>query len=93
MCHLKNSELKNKLQKVKGRVVLTVDIVKNDSMNYAVFTEQGASASHMTAAKSLGRYFQDSDAVSAYTQVSNRIVMESPEPAPEADHHKNRCQN
>ena len=35
----------------KGRVVLRGDIVKDDSGSYAVFTEQGSSASQMTAAK------------------------------------------
>ena len=38
-------------QKYKGRVVLQGDIVKDDSGSYAVFTEQGSSASQMTAAK------------------------------------------
>ena len=38
-------------QKYKGRVVLRGDIVKDDSGSYAVFTEQGSSASQMTAAK------------------------------------------
>ena len=42
-CHLKNAELEAKHQKYKGRVVLRGDIVKDDS--YAVFTEQGSSAS------------------------------------------------
>ena len=36
-----------------GRVVLRGDIVKDDSGNFSVFTEQGVSASHMTAAKVL----------------------------------------
>ena len=50
-CHLENAELKPKLQKYKGRVALRVDIVKDNSGAYAVFTEQGSSASQMTAAK------------------------------------------
>ena len=50
-CHLKNSELEPKYQKYKGRIVLRGDIVKDDSGSYAVFTEQGSSASQMTAAK------------------------------------------
>ena len=50
LCHLKNSELEPKNQKYKGRVVLRGDIVKDDSGSYAVFTEQGSSASQMTAA-------------------------------------------
>ena len=73
ICHLKNSELKAKHQKYKGRVVLRGDIVKDDSGSYAVFTEQGSSASHMTAAKIMdiisrlpGCDGQAADAVSAY---------------------------
>ena len=53
-----------------------VDIVKDDSGSYAVFTEQGSSASQMTAAKVmdiisrlLGCAGQAADAVSAYTRV------------------------
>ena len=44
-------ELEAKHQKYKGRVVLRGDIVKDDSGPYAVFTEQGSSASQMTATK------------------------------------------
>ena len=51
ICHLKNAELEAKHQKYKGRVVLRGDIVKDNSCSYAVFTEQGSSASQMTAAK------------------------------------------
>ena len=51
ICHLKNAALEAKHQKYKGRVVLRGDIVKDDSGSYAVFTEQGSSASQMTAAK------------------------------------------
>ena len=51
ICHLKNAELVEKHQKYKGRVALRGDIVKDDSGSYAVFTEQGSSASQMTAAK------------------------------------------
>ena len=51
ICHLKNVELEAKHQKYKGRVVLRGDIVKDDSVSYAVFTEQGSPASQMTAAK------------------------------------------
>ena len=76
LCHLKNSELEPQYQKYKGRVVLRGDIVKDDSGSYAVFTEQGSSASQMTAAKVMdiisrlpGCARQAADAVSAYTQV------------------------
>ena len=76
ICHFKNAELEAKHQKYKGRVVLRGDIVKDDSGSYAVFTEQGSSASQMTPAKIMdiisrlpGCDGQEADAVSAYTQV------------------------
>ena len=76
LCHLKNSELDPQFQEYKGRVVLQGDIVKDDSGSYAVFTEQGSSASQMTAAKIMdiitrlpGYAEQATVAVSAYTQV------------------------
>ena len=50
LCHLKNAELEPQIQKNKGRVVFRGDILKNYSGAYAVFTEQGSSASQMTAA-------------------------------------------
>ena len=72
---MKNAELQAKHQKYKGRIVLRSDIVKDDSGSYAVFTEQGSSASQMTAAKVMdiisrlpGCAGQAADAVSAYTQ-------------------------
>ena len=46
ICHLKNSELEPKFRKYNGS-----DIVNDDSGSYAVFTEQGSSASQMTAGK------------------------------------------
>ena len=76
ICHLKNAELETKHQKYKGRVVLRGDIVKDDSGSYAVFTEQGSSASQMTAAEIMDIIYrlpgcdgQAADAVSAYAQV------------------------
>ena len=48
-CHQKNAELETKHQKYRGRSSLRGDIVKDDSGSYAVFTEQGSSASQMTA--------------------------------------------
>ena len=76
VCHLKNAELETKHQKYKGRIVLRRDIVKDDSGSCAVFTEQGSSASQMTAAKVVdiisrlpGCAGQAADAVSAETQV------------------------
>ena len=76
ICHLKNAELEAKHQKYKSRDVLRGDVVKDDSGSYAVFTEQGSSASQMTAAKITdiisrlpGCDGQAADAVSACTQV------------------------
>ena len=73
---------RQKHQKYKGRVVLRGDIVKDDSGFYAVFTEQGSSASQMTAAKVMdiisrlpGCAGQAADAVSAYTQVKWRMLQ------------------
>ena len=65
-----------KHQKYKGRVVLRGDIVKDDSGSYEVFTEQGSSASKMSAAKVMdiisrfpGCDGQAPDAICAYTKV------------------------
>ena len=76
ICFLKNAELEAKHPRHKGRVVLRGDIVKDDSGSYAVFTEQGSSASQITAAKVMdiisrlpGCDGQAADAVSADTQV------------------------
>ena len=78
LCHLKNAELETKHQKYKGRIVLRGDIVKDDSGSYAVFKEQGSSASQMTAAKVMdiisrlpGCAGQAADAVSAYHSGQN----------------------
>ena len=75
-CHLKNAELEAKHQKYKGRVVLRGGTVKDDSGSYAVFTEQGSSASQMTAAKVMDIISrlpdcagQAADAVSAETRM------------------------
>ena len=76
ICQLKNAELETEHQKYKGRVVLRRDMVKDASGSYALFTEQGSSASQMTAAKVMdiisglpGCAGQAADAVSAKTQV------------------------
>ena len=73
---------KPKHQKNKGRVVLRGDVVKDDTSAYAVFTEQGSSASQMTAAKVmdiisrlLGCSGQAADAVSAYTQEKWKMLQ------------------
>ena len=59
--------------------MLRGDIVKDNSGSYAVFTEQGSSASQMTAAKIMdiisrlpGCDGQAADAVSAFSQVNGR---------------------
>ena len=82
ICHLKSAELQQKHQMYKGRVVLRGDIVKDDSGAHAVFTEQGSSASQMTAAKAMdamarlpGCAGQAADAVSAYTLVKMEDVL------------------
>ena len=79
ICHLKNAELEpqfQQFQQYKGRAVLRGDIVNDDSGSYAVFTEQGSSASQMSAAQRMDVIArlpdcdgQAADAVSAYTQV------------------------
>ena len=76
LSHVKNSKLEPQYHKYKGRNVLRGDIVKADSGSYAVFTEQGSSASQMKAAKVMdiisrlpGCAGQAADAVSADTQV------------------------
>ena len=76
ICHLNDAELEARHQKYTGRVVLRGDIVKDDSGSHAVFTEQGSSASQVTAAKIMdiisrlpGCDGQAADAVSAKTQV------------------------
>ena len=76
ICHLKIPELQPKYQKYKEWVVLRVDIVRDDSSSYPVFTEQGSSPSQMTAAKVMviisrlpGCAGQAADAVSAHALV------------------------
>ena len=76
ICHLKNAQLETKHQQHRGSVVLRGEIVKDHSGSYAVFTEQGPSASQTTAAKVMdintrlpGCAGKAADEVSAYTQV------------------------
>ena len=76
ICQLKNAELEAKHQKYKGRVVLRGVFVKHDSGSCGVITEQGSSASQMTAAKIKdiisrlpGCDGQAADTVSVHTQV------------------------
>ena len=58
ICHLKNAELEAKHRQYKGRVVLRGDIVKDDSGSYAVFTEQGSSASQNDRRQNHGYHLQ-----------------------------------
>ena len=77
--HLSSQEIEvgtTIFKKYKGRVVLRGDIVKGDSGSPAVFTEQGSSASQLTAAKVIdviarlpGCAGQAAHAVSAYAKV------------------------
>ena len=76
ICHLKDSKLDPRFQKNKVRVVPRGDTVKDDSGSFAVLTEQGSSASLITAAKVMdvisrlpGCAGQAADAVSANAQV------------------------
>ena len=83
LCHLKHAELAPELQKYKGRVVFRGDQVKDETGLSAVFTEQGASASQMAAAKFLdtiarmqGMSGQAADGIKAYTQVQLSLASE-----------------
>ena len=74
ICH-ENAALETNHQKYIGRVVLRGDILEHYFGSYAVFTEQGSSASQKTAAKVMdiisrlpGCAGQAADAVSAYSQ-------------------------
>ena len=58
ICHLKNADLETKHQKYKGRVVLRDDIVKDYSVSYAVFTEQGIISISNDGSKSHGYHLQ-----------------------------------
>ena len=76
LCHLNHSELAEHLQNYQGRVVFRGDSVRDDTACQAVLTEQGASASQMTAATVLDTtsptwtgWRKANDAASAYTQV------------------------
>ena len=83
LSHLKNSESEPQYHKYKGRVALRGDIVKDDSGSNAVCTEQGSTASQMTAAKAMdiisrlpGCARQAEDAVSALHQGQNGICTD-----------------
>ena len=80
-CHIDGSLSLQELG-YTGRVVLRGDVVKDDSGSYAVFTEQGSSASQMTAAKVLDVIARlprcaghASDAASGYAHVKSEPVV------------------
>ena len=52
LCFLKNAELEKQLRKYKGRLVLKRHNIRDKNELQAVFTEKGAGASQMVAAKS-----------------------------------------
>ena len=73
--HFQNQELHKKFQTYCGRVVLRGDSEKDDAGSFAVFTQQGASASQMSTAEILNTISRlprctgrAGDAVSACTQ-------------------------
>ena len=75
LCHIKNSQLSREKWNYKGRVVFEGNRITDQDGTWAVFSEQGTSASHLSAAKFLdalarmpGNAGQDSDAMGAYTQ-------------------------
>ena len=83
LCHIKHSELQAWLQRYKGRIVFRGDNVKDEEGSFAVFSEQGTSASLMSAAKfsdAIARMpgcdGEDSDAVGAYTQITWEMATE-----------------
>ena len=71
LCLLKNSEVEPQYQKYKGRVVHRGDIVKDDAGSYALFTEQGSSASQVTAAKVM-------DLHQGFQRVQDKKLMQYP---------------
>ena len=77
LCRIKHSELAAIFHRYKGRVVFGGNQIRDEMGTLAVFLEQGASASSMTAAKLLdalsrmpGFDGENGDAFKAYTQSS-----------------------
>ena len=75
LCHLKNSELDNKLQNYQTRVVLRGDAIKDYSGSYALFTEERSIAKHMSAAKVLVTSRLPGWAGEATDAVSSRMML------------------
>ena len=78
LCCLKNAEFEKAPTEVQGPACVEGDNIRDKDGLQAVFTEQGAGASQMVAAKSLdvvarmpGTAGSAADCVSAYTQVKN----------------------
>ena len=85
LCHIKNSQLAESEGKYKGRVVFEGNFTTDQDRNWAVFSEQGTSSSHLCAAKFLdaiarmpGNDGQDSDAMGAYTQTELGSATKQP---------------
>ena len=83
LCFEKNSQLEEKYRCYKGRVVFRGDQVRDEEGFYAIYSDEGSGASHMSTAKFLdsiarmpGCAGEDADATSAYTQV---ILDDMPE--------------
>ena len=83
LCFEKHSQLEEAFRVYKGRVVFRGDQVKDEEGFFAVFSDEGSSASRMATAKFLdaiarvlGCVGEDADATSAYTQV---ILAEMPD--------------
>ena len=86
VCHEKGSELPIHMRTYKGRIVFRGDTVRNETGFYAMFSEQGTSASHLAASKFLdaiarrsGNDGEDSGGVGAYTQIVISDVDETVE--------------
>ena len=91
LCHEKHSELPIHLRSYKGRVVCRGGQVRDESGFYAVFSEQGTSASHLAAAKFLDAISrfpdcdgENADASSAYTQVRFEDLIKDGQDIPES---------
>ena len=86
LCHEKRSALPMHMGKFKGRVVLRGDNIKDEASFYAVFSEQGTSASHMDGCKFLDALArmpdndgEDCDAIGAYHQVRLQDMRDHPQ--------------
>lgn len=53
LCHTKKSQLSDELRRYEGRISGKGDVIKDETDQYAVFCEQGTSASDISTAKLL----------------------------------------